>query len=98
MKIYQNLNLINLLVELILLPLYPIFTALPFTRRDRDWEDLTETVTRMDGAVRRIGAEPPWMGSRRVSGRYSQSLSLQLNGTALTKKIKILSQPWMLLV
>jgi hypothetical protein len=34
-----------------------------------DWEHLPETVTRMDGAVRRIGAEPPWMGSRRVSIR-----------------------------
>jgi len=34
-----------------------------------DWEHLTETVIRMDGAVRRIGAEPPWMGRSDASGR-----------------------------
>ena len=37
-------------------------TAVPLTRRDMDWEHQPETVTRMDA-----GAEPPWMGSRRVS-------------------------------
>ena len=34
-----------------------------------DWEHLTETVIRMDAAVRRIGAEPPWMGRSDASAR-----------------------------
>jgi len=49
--------------------------AVPLTSRDMNWERLTETVIRMDGAVRRIGAEPPWMGSRRVSARGYQFMS-----------------------
>jgi len=42
----------------------------PLTRRDMDWEYLTETVIRMDA-----DAEPPWMGSRRVSIRCYRFMS-----------------------
>jgi len=38
----------------------------PLTRRDMDWEHLTETVIRMDA-----DAEPPWTGLRRVSVKYA---------------------------
>jgi len=46
--------------------------------RDMNWEHLTVTVTRMEA-----GAEPPWKGSRRVSGRCYRFISQQLSGTAL---------------
>jgi len=46
------------------------FMAVPLTRRDMGWEQLTETVTRMDA-----GAEPPWKGLRRVSVRCYRFMS-----------------------
>ena len=63
----------------------PVLALACYDARKMNWEHLTETVIRMDGAVRRIGVEPPWKGrsdasARRVSVRCSQFMLLQVNG------------------
>jgi len=61
-------------------------TADPLTRRDMDWEYLTETVTRMDA-----GAEPPWRGLRRVSVRCCLFMSRAHRNTAIPATAPVVS-------
>ena len=54
----------------------PVATAVPqIIPGDMDRRHLAETVSRMDA-----DAEPPWMGSRRVSARCLRFMSVVNNG------------------